>query len=316
MAVRFRRSFTLLPGVRLTLSKTGLSISLGAPGLRRSVHTSGRRTTSVGVPGSGVSYVTTSKRRGSGAATTGRRSRRRDTATAAPSGSRAPAPDVDAAEATLDALLAVGAVSVAQLDRVARTQPGQWLAASTLAGLRRAEEPEPSDAAVTQLRMILQHPTDPADDPLLQEHLGGEEGVGLRLPPGLTVYIPVSRDLIGLTLADVLRRRGELDAAIDVVSRLQPSLPAAVALADLYTEAGRHLHVLRLTDGVRNEDDLTAALCVYRGKALMRQGHHEDADWAFTTALRAPERAQVVQDFASAAVQQHRGAAAGRETGG
>ena len=59
MGIRFRRSIGIAPGVRLSVSKTGFGMSAGIPGARYSVHTSGRRTTSVGVPGTGVSYVST-----------------------------------------------------------------------------------------------------------------------------------------------------------------------------------------------------------------------------------------------------------------
>ena len=50
MGLRFRRSENLGPGVRLSVSKTGLGISAGMPGACYSVHSSGRRTTSAGIP--------------------------------------------------------------------------------------------------------------------------------------------------------------------------------------------------------------------------------------------------------------------------
>ena len=37
----------------------GMSISTGVPGFRKTFHTSGKVTTSVGIPGTGLSYVTT-----------------------------------------------------------------------------------------------------------------------------------------------------------------------------------------------------------------------------------------------------------------
>lgn len=56
MGFRFRKSFRLAPGVRLNLSKTGLSTTLGVPGAN--VNIRGRRVRrTVGVPGSGLSHV-------------------------------------------------------------------------------------------------------------------------------------------------------------------------------------------------------------------------------------------------------------------
>ena len=54
--LRFHRSMRLLPGVRMNLSKTGLSISLGVKGARVNLGSRGVRTT-VGIPGSGFSYI-------------------------------------------------------------------------------------------------------------------------------------------------------------------------------------------------------------------------------------------------------------------
>jgi hypothetical protein len=56
MAFRFHRSFRILPGVRLNLSKSGLSASLGIRGAHVTVGAKGTRT-SVGLPGTGLSYT-------------------------------------------------------------------------------------------------------------------------------------------------------------------------------------------------------------------------------------------------------------------
>ncbi|WP_066062839.1 DUF4236 domain-containing protein [Neobacillus soli] len=60
MGLRFRKSFKIAPGVRMNLGKTGVGLSVGGHGLRYSVNSSGRRTTSVGIPGSGLYYTTSS----------------------------------------------------------------------------------------------------------------------------------------------------------------------------------------------------------------------------------------------------------------
>lgn len=49
-----------MPGVKLNFGKTGMSVSTGVPGFRKTFHSSGKMTTSVGIPGTGLSYVTTS----------------------------------------------------------------------------------------------------------------------------------------------------------------------------------------------------------------------------------------------------------------
>jgi hypothetical protein len=57
---RFRKSFKIAPGVRFNVGKKGVGVSVGGKGFRTSVNTSGRKTTTVGIPGTGLSYTTTS----------------------------------------------------------------------------------------------------------------------------------------------------------------------------------------------------------------------------------------------------------------
>lgn len=57
MALRFRRSFKIAPGVRLSVSKSGLGVSAGVRGARVGVNSRGTYT-SVSIPGTGLSDVT------------------------------------------------------------------------------------------------------------------------------------------------------------------------------------------------------------------------------------------------------------------
>jgi hypothetical protein len=53
---RFRRSIKIAPGLRLNINKKSVGISTGVRGARYSINSSGRRTRSVGIPGTGLSY--------------------------------------------------------------------------------------------------------------------------------------------------------------------------------------------------------------------------------------------------------------------
>ena len=57
MGLRFRKSIKLLPGVKLNLGTKSASVSVGKKGIHQSFSTTGRTTTSIGIPGTGVSYV-------------------------------------------------------------------------------------------------------------------------------------------------------------------------------------------------------------------------------------------------------------------
>ena len=53
--VRFRKTISVLPGVKINLSKTGVSTSLGGHGATVNVGTKTRSFT-LGIPGTGLSY--------------------------------------------------------------------------------------------------------------------------------------------------------------------------------------------------------------------------------------------------------------------
>jgi hypothetical protein len=55
MPFRFRRSIKLLPGVRINLSKSGVSTTVGVPGATVNISKRGTRGT-VGLPHTGISY--------------------------------------------------------------------------------------------------------------------------------------------------------------------------------------------------------------------------------------------------------------------
>lgn len=61
MGLRFRKSVTLCKGVKLNFGKSGMSISVGGKGYRKTINTKGQVTTSIGIPGTGIYYTDTKK---------------------------------------------------------------------------------------------------------------------------------------------------------------------------------------------------------------------------------------------------------------
>ncbi len=57
MGLQFRKRIKICKGVNLNLSKTGVGISVGTKGARYSMHSSGRKTATVGIPGTGLYYT-------------------------------------------------------------------------------------------------------------------------------------------------------------------------------------------------------------------------------------------------------------------
>ena len=57
MSIRFRRSINLGGGLKLNLNKKSAGLSFGSKGARFSMNTDGRKTTSIGIPGTGLYWT-------------------------------------------------------------------------------------------------------------------------------------------------------------------------------------------------------------------------------------------------------------------
>jgi len=122
----------------------------------------------------------------------------------------------------------------------------------------------------------------------------------LSLAQGVTAELPVNRDAVGLALAELKQEHGDLEGAIDAVEQLEPTTYSAVSLAELYAQTGRWDDVIELTEGIKNEDDAAALLCVFRGQAFRQQGFHDAAHEALKEALRSRSRAAPIRHLALA----------------
>lgn len=280
MGFRMRKSIKIAPGMRLTLSKTGVGMSLGAGGMRYTAHSSGRRTVSAhtGIPG--VYYQQSVGRR---QPTAPLQTPRRKPGLFAPKGEK-------------ELYAAIQAQDADAVKQVGEEHPEQRLAAYTLAGLMLVDgEPKESERLLDE---VFATGRDPAEDRFVSRYVAAR--VTISIAAGVTAELPIGRDVVGLMLAELEQREGDLDGAVDRVEQLEPSTYAAVSLADLYARAGRWNDLVELTEGVQNEDDSSALLCVFRGEAFRHLGFHDAAHEVLKTALRARSRAPEIRHLALA----------------
>lgn len=281
-----RKSFKIVPGVRLNVSKTGVGASVGGKYGRYSAHSSGRRTVSAGTGIPGVYY-----QKGVGGGTRSSRSRAA-APTAAPA--KAVKPGLFAPKGEKELYKAIKAQSVSAIRAVGDVHPDFRIASYSLAGLMLLDDD--SAQARTLLTIVFDQGSDPARDSFVVKYLATR--MELPIAAGITAELPVNRDAVGLALAELRQEDGDLPGAIDVVEQLEPSAFAAVSLAELYLLADRPDDVIELTEGITNEDDATAILLVFRGAGFRRQGFHDAAHEALKQALRSRSRAAAIRHLA------------------
>lgn len=102
------------------------------------------------------------------------------------------------------------------------------------------------------------------------------------------IEVPVlfSEEAVFLALSHSLRETGHLEAALQTVASLPPSLPSALARCSLAHSMGRDKEVVVWTEGLLNADDLSAALLLVRARSLRRLGAQAAAQQALKEVLR------------------------------
>jgi tetratricopeptide (TPR) repeat protein len=114
------------------------------------------------------------------------------------------------------------------------------------------------------------------------------------------IEVPVlfSEESVFLALSHSLRETGQLEAALETVARLPPSLPSALARCALAFSLGRDKEVVVWTEGLLNSDDLSAALLLVRARSLRRLGAHATAQQTLKEILRRRKTDMVLRNDA------------------
>ncbi|MEZ2391408.1 hypothetical protein AB6813_18040 [bacterium RCC_150] len=102
------------------------------------------------------------------------------------------------------------------------------------------------------------------------------------------IDVPVlfSEESVFLALSHCFRETGQMEEALDILAGLPPSLPTALARCTAAAALERHTDVVAWTEGLRNADDLSAALLLMRAGSLRALGQRVAANAALTEVLR------------------------------
>jgi tetratricopeptide (TPR) repeat protein len=303
MPIRFRRSIKLGKGLRLNVSKTGLGLSAGVRGARYSVHSSGRTTRSVGIPGSGVGFVSTSMGGGKRGSTSGSHTRRQQVVVP-PQNAAAmlPKPGLFSSKAEKRYHEGVHAYlrgehqkALSALDEVLAAEPTA-VSAHLIAAICIGKLEGPDAEQIRHLETLIG--SDAAMPDKLQAKYLPAGMVSLSLMGRVTEHInaEVPFDSVGATLllAEHYQEAQRLEEAIGLVQQLHeanPTDPAIrLSLADLLLADDDFDGVVEAATGATNDSDLGAALLHLRAAALFALGHQTAALDSFRDALAKPSR--------------------------
>ncbi len=279
MGFRFRKSIKIFPGVRINLSKSGPSLSLGGRGATFNVGGRGTRLT-LGVPGTGIYYTTQKSLSKKG------------------EGSKEEKLDLG----FFDKLTLSGAEK-AFVEGVQALAEGNDTAA--LDKLKEAAS-LPDGAFFAGFIALHQNQLEDALKFMLlaqknQDELGKlfekyELAADLNLPitEEITAHIRPDAAGVALVLAEIYQARGREQDALSTLQQLYQQNPEDVivrlSIAELLlpaiSESDTCQRLLKLAEGIENETEIHAALLLYRAMALRGLGMVEAAKEVLTAALR------------------------------
>ena len=278
MGFRYQRSMKLIPGVRLNFSKRGIGMSLGVPGARISFSPGGRVTRRVGLPGTGMSWVSSS----SG-------SRRRSTRSVAPvAPAQPPAPPSPGLFASADERNVYSSFRAKNVDTLLAVSQSESKAA-VLAGFYAAlilSDQDNHSAALHALDTAWHRIADFDHDELFAKYAHAMT-VTVDLCEDAKVSAPGSRDTAGLLYAELLQAAGRPSEALEVVKHLTWGPAVAISSADLMAAMSDWDGVLTVTNNIAVIDDGTALIAVYRAMAFRRTGLLDAAKECLKPALAA-----------------------------
>jgi tetratricopeptide (TPR) repeat protein len=286
--MRFRKSVKLGPGLRLNASRGGLGLSAGTRGARYSIHSSGRRTTTVGVPGTGVSYSrssTTSSKRKAAEPPLLQTARIPKPGMLAPKNEKEFAKAVQAfvdgkTQEALDHFVASAAADAKD----------RSVADDLFAGLVAAQTGDDALAANHLEKVIVSEQTLPDD--LMGKYIPGGR-LEIDVTENVSVNVEFGTAAAVLTLAEIYQRQARNDEAIGLLQQLvevAPEPPLVLSLCELYAEEDAWDDLIEIAAGVANEDDITLAIRLYQAKALVARGASEAAAEAYRDCLRSKKR--------------------------
>lgn len=257
MGFRFRRSVKILPWVRLNLSKSGVSLTLGPQGANVNISQRGIRNT-FGLPGTGLSYVKEMPFNGLLGGN-------------------------DSPDKPSQPDLAVNDHPIAQAyQQLANGHPQaaldllnndtQEADAAFLAGIL-ALQLGLFDASAQYLKAAYNHKTELGN---ALKQAGVDGSINLPITDEISVELEANEAGVLLAWAELYQQQDQTENAIQTLQHLRSIAPddpiTKLSLAELLSDSNQWNAIVELIGAVENDSYIETALLLYKGMALRELG--------------------------------------------
>lgn len=166
--------------------------------------------------------------------------------------------------------------------------PKYGTVARTIAGLLVMESS--LERGVELLEDVVRSDDEVGRDSFVKKYLPGA-GLSVEIAAGVMVQLPLQTNSIILLLAELYQARGDTDGAVELLREAEQTTHIRLSLTELLYESDQFESVLDITAGIHNDDDVTALMLAYRGRALTELERHDEAIATLARVLEYPNRA-------------------------
>ena len=284
MGFRIQKSIRLGKLLRLNISKSGIGISAGIPGLRIGTGPRGAYF-SAGLPGTGLSYrqkISSNRKADSADLSTKTKAQVAPPETPSP-GFFAPRHEKELAKGLEDYEAGQEDGALEHFLAAAPDEPGAAILAATILAEREGSEYQAIELLEGVVQSDGEFPT-----PLMEKYLASTE-IDINVTPNVNVSVSVDGLAATLLLVELYqsnRRVREAIALLEEVAELANEPVLILSLCELYASREIWDGIIDRARQVEPVDDVTLEIVIYYGRAMQEKGLHEAAISVFSKALR------------------------------
>ena len=299
MTIRFRRTLKIAPGLHLNFNKNSTSLSIGSRGAHYTVSTSGRRTVSAGIPGTGIyAYQTLNPK--SGQRRTSKKSAEESDPLAFPIPTPKPSLFSSKAEKSFSDFLvdiftdphkySPGEI-VEKAKVLSMKFPSLIYPLNILTFLYILNDDAYEDKLLDMGNHLWSSRSAIFSEPILVKYFAAIRPI-TQITHGISVSEILDQQQFGFVWVEVLQAHEKYNEALTVLHEMDATQCVAISMADIELSMRDYDAVLDTTSEITNEDDATLILLVLRGIAFREQSLYDASIECFHQALSHKGRSQ------------------------
>ena len=274
MSMRFRRSVKILPGVRINFNKNSTGLTLGPRGAHYTINSSGRRTTSYGIPGTGIwwqdSYNPNSKRRRAA----------REVEEAEPLYEQdvelKPKPNLLSKKYEREIYDALLEMDKDKFSQIAQNYPDAEIFAKFMMVTIMVRNPETGREGLKIGEEVWARREELLKNPMYRKYAPGVKSQ-MQIVPGIYYKGPYTAHLLGYVLSELYQVDNQFDKSEAILKEISPDFLTPMALLEIDFLQKRYQKVIDATDNPQLGSNEDVAKQMYRAMAFREIGQPEEA---------------------------------------